>query len=113
MMYRGKHHSQAICACATHLLDRVYVILKEDRPYELRDVDGMPIIQFFILTAVAFWTRSWWWGLAIINLAALGKVAWSVFEGGQGGADFFEEYFQAMVAQAQSSARFSTRSLRC
>jgi hypothetical protein len=43
MMYRGKHHSQAICACATHLLDRVYVILKEDRPYELRDVDGTPV----------------------------------------------------------------------
>ncbi|HMD80049.1 MAG TPA: hypothetical protein VKE92_02000, partial [Anaerolineales bacterium] len=41
--------------------------------------------SFFILTAVAFWTRSWWWGLAIINLTALGKVAWSVFEGGQSG----------------------------
>lgn len=45
MMYRGKHHSQAICACATHLLDRVYVILKEDRPYELRDVDGTPVTR--------------------------------------------------------------------
>jgi transposase len=43
MMYKGKHHSQAICACATHLLDRVYVILKEDRPYQLRDADGTPI----------------------------------------------------------------------
>jgi len=40
MVSKGKHHNQAICACATHLLDRVYVILKEDRPYELRDVDG-------------------------------------------------------------------------
>jgi hypothetical protein len=45
MMHRGKHHSQAICACATHLLDRVYVILKEDRPYQLRDVDGTPVTR--------------------------------------------------------------------
>jgi transposase len=39
----GKHHLQAVCACATHLLDLVYVVLKEDRPYELRDVDGRPV----------------------------------------------------------------------
>jgi len=43
MVNKGKHHLQAICACATHLLDRVYVILHENRPYELRDVDGTPI----------------------------------------------------------------------
>jgi len=39
----GKHHLQAVCACATHLLDRVYVVLRENRPYELRDVDGTPV----------------------------------------------------------------------
>jgi transposase len=43
MVHKGKHHNQAVCACATHLLDRVYTILKEKRPYELRDVDGRPI----------------------------------------------------------------------
>jgi len=43
MVKKGKHHNQAVCACATHLLDRVYVILKEDRPYELRDVDGVSV----------------------------------------------------------------------
>jgi transposase len=43
MMSYGKHHLQAVCACATHLLDRVYVILRENRPYELRDVDGTPV----------------------------------------------------------------------
>jgi hypothetical protein len=43
MMQHGKHHYQAICACATHLLDRIWTILKEDRPYELRDVDGTPV----------------------------------------------------------------------
>ena len=39
----GKHYLQAVCACATHLLDLVYVILRQDRPYELRDVDGTPL----------------------------------------------------------------------
>jgi transposase len=43
MMDLGKHHLQAVCACATHLLDRVYVLLRDDRPYELRDVDGTPL----------------------------------------------------------------------
>ncbi len=45
MVKHGKHHTQAICACATHLLDRVLVVLREDRPYELRDVDGMPLTK--------------------------------------------------------------------
>lgn len=43
MMVLGKHHLQAVCACATHLLDRVYIVLRENRPYELRDVDGTPV----------------------------------------------------------------------
>jgi transposase len=43
MVNKGKHHCQAVCACATHLLDRVRVVLNEDRPYELRDVDGTPV----------------------------------------------------------------------
>lgn len=43
MVHKGKHHTQAVCACATHLLDRVRVILTEDRPYELQDVDGTPL----------------------------------------------------------------------
>ena len=45
MMHKGKHHTQAVCACATHLLDRVRVILTEDRAFELRDVDGTPITR--------------------------------------------------------------------
>jgi hypothetical protein len=43
MVHKGNHHTQAVCACATHLLDRVWVILRDDRPYELRDVDGTPV----------------------------------------------------------------------
>ncbi len=40
MVHKGKHYLQAICACATHLLTRVFVVLRDDRPLELRDVDG-------------------------------------------------------------------------
>jgi len=43
MVKKGKHHTQAVCAVATHLLDRVWVVLVEDRPYDLRDVDGTPL----------------------------------------------------------------------
>jgi transposase len=43
MVQRGKHHNQAVCACATHLLDRVLAVLRTDQPYELRDVDGTPV----------------------------------------------------------------------
>jgi transposase len=43
MVEYGKHHSQAVCACASHLASRIYAILKEQRPYELRDLQGKPI----------------------------------------------------------------------
>jgi hypothetical protein len=43
MVNKGKHHNQAVCACATHLMDRVYVVLREGRPYELQDTDGTPV----------------------------------------------------------------------
>jgi cell division protein FtsB len=43
MVHKGKHHKQAVCACATHLLDRVLAVLRSDKPYELRDVDGTPV----------------------------------------------------------------------
>jgi hypothetical protein len=43
MVHRGKHHNQAVCACATHLLDRVLTVLRTGQPYELRDVDGTPV----------------------------------------------------------------------
>lgn len=43
MLNKGNHHTQAVCACATHLLDRVRAVLRDGRPYELRDVDGTPV----------------------------------------------------------------------
>ena len=50
---KGKHHTQAVCACATHLLDRVRVILTEDRPYELQDVDGTAVTPEEALRIIA------------------------------------------------------------
>jgi transposase len=43
MVHKGKHHNQAVCAVATHLLDRVLVVLRDDKPYELRDSEGQPV----------------------------------------------------------------------
>jgi len=43
MVHKTKHHDQAVCACATHLLGRIRAVLLEDRPYQLRDVDGTPL----------------------------------------------------------------------
>ena len=43
MAIYGKHHTQAICAVASHLATRIYAVLKENRPYQLRDLHGEPI----------------------------------------------------------------------
>ena len=43
MVNKGKHHLQAVCTCATHLLDRILIVLRDERPYELRDVKGQPV----------------------------------------------------------------------
>ena len=43
MVERGRHHNQALCAVATHLIDRIYAILRAERPYQPRDLDGNPI----------------------------------------------------------------------
>ena len=40
MMRKGKHHKQAVCACATHVLDRGRAVLRADKPYEVRDSEG-------------------------------------------------------------------------
>lgn len=53
MVRKGKHHTQAICTCASHLLDRILVVLREDRPYELRDVDGTPVSKARALEIIA------------------------------------------------------------
>ncbi len=53
MTHKGKHHNQAVCACATHLLDRIQVVCQQDRPYQLRDPDGQPITPAQARTLIA------------------------------------------------------------
>jgi hypothetical protein len=40
MVYHGKNHRQAMGAVMSHLGARVLTVLKQDRPYELRDTEG-------------------------------------------------------------------------
>jgi transposase len=53
MVKKGQHHRQAVCACATHLLDRILVILRDDRPYVLQDTDGTPVSKQEALKIIA------------------------------------------------------------
>lgn len=43
MVYHGKNHRQAMGAVMSHLGARVLRVLKEDRPYEIRDLEGKSI----------------------------------------------------------------------
>jgi len=43
MVYHGKNHRQAMGAVMSHLGARVLTVLKESRPYELRDIESNPI----------------------------------------------------------------------
>jgi len=45
MVYHGKNHRQAMGAVMSHLGARVLRVLKEDRSYEIRDLDGKSIDQ--------------------------------------------------------------------
>lgn len=40
---KGRSHRQAVCAVATRLADRMYAVIKANRDYELRDLEGNPI----------------------------------------------------------------------
>lgn len=40
MVHKGNQHVKATCAVATKMASRILHVLKEDRPYEIRDVDG-------------------------------------------------------------------------
>jgi transposase len=40
---KGNHHTKALCAVATALANRLAAVLREGRPYEIRDVDGKVI----------------------------------------------------------------------
>jgi hypothetical protein len=50
-----------------------------------RVVLALLIAAFFVALTVAFWKRSWPWGLAVLNAGTLLKVTWSVAFGGEAG----------------------------
>lgn len=43
MTGKGHHHKQALCAVANRLVNRIFSVLRSDRPYILRDHDGNEI----------------------------------------------------------------------
>jgi transposase len=43
MVYHGKNHKQTMGAVMSHMGARVFAVLREDKPYELRDIEGKPI----------------------------------------------------------------------
>jgi len=43
MVHHGKNHKQAMGAVMSHLAARVLTVLREGRPYELRDAQGKPV----------------------------------------------------------------------
>jgi transposase len=45
MVDRGRHHNQALCAVASHLAGRIWAVIRENRPYQWRDLDGRPITR--------------------------------------------------------------------
>jgi hypothetical protein len=45
MVYQGKTHMQAMGAVMSHMSARVLAVLREDKPYVLRDIDGRSLSQ--------------------------------------------------------------------
>lgn len=43
MVEKGAPHTKAVCAVAPHLLDRLFCLLKEKRPYAFRDLARQPV----------------------------------------------------------------------
>jgi len=43
MVHNEKNHMQAMGAVMSHLSARVLAVLREDKPYVLRDMDGKPV----------------------------------------------------------------------
>jgi transposase len=45
MVERGRHHHQALCAVASHLVGRIWAVVRTNRPYQWRDLDGDPVTR--------------------------------------------------------------------
>lgn len=68
---------------------RIEAFLSIERQYltgewTLAMIVGATLVPlFFVSLGWAFWRRSWVVGLVLVNLAAIGKVAWSFFAGAE------------------------------
>lgn len=45
MVERGRHHTHALCAVASHLAGRIWAVVREGRAYQWRALDGNPITR--------------------------------------------------------------------
>lgn len=56
MVHRGKHHNSALCTIANRMLiPRILAVLREQRPYEFRDLDDNPITKAQARELAAQW----------------------------------------------------------
>lgn len=56
MVHRGKHHNSALCILANRMLiPRILAVLREQRPYEFRDLDGHTITKAHARELAAQW----------------------------------------------------------
>ncbi len=53
MVHKGNCHNQAVCAVSTHLIGRIIRVLKDKRPYELRNLEGTLITKKEAKTLIA------------------------------------------------------------
>jgi hypothetical protein len=62
---------------------------------------GAVVAAFFVALTVAFWKRSWPWGVVVLNAGTLLKVTWSVAFGGEAGwASLAPSIFTLVVTDA-------------
>lgn len=56
MVHRGKHHNSALCTIANRMLiPRILTVLREQRPYEFRDLDGNAVSKTEARELAAQW----------------------------------------------------------
>jgi hypothetical protein len=98
--------------------DRVEGYLAWERQFVTEGSDAarvalvLLVVGFLVTLAIAFWKRSWLWGLAVINAGTLLKVIWSVVFGGEiGWASLVPSIFTLVVTDAAIllTARFLSR----
>lgn len=56
MTRKGKTHTKAVIEVGAHLLDRLFCVLKENRHYEFRSLDGVPVTKVEARDLSSHWT---------------------------------------------------------